>query len=38
MPANLSQLAEYGEIPRYGSPYVSSHAQVGVDVNAKVTN
>jgi len=40
MPANLSQLqmAEYGETPRHGSLQASSHAQIGVDVNAKVMN
>jgi len=38
MPANLSQLTEYGETPRHCSLCVSSHARVGVDVNAKVTN
>jgi len=26
------------ETPRHGSLYVSSHAQVGVDINAKVIN
>jgi len=33
MPASLSQLVEYGETPQHGSLYMSSHAQVGVDVN-----
>jgi len=37
-PANLSQLTKYSKTTRHRSLNVSSHAEVGADVNAKVTD
>jgi len=37
-PANLSQQTDYSKTTRHGSLNVSSQTEVGVDVEAKVTD